>query len=59
MGEVTKVEPKLLQIAVQDGIIPVVATIATDDKGQALNINADTVAGEVRGLEGQQQQQQV
>lgn len=25
---------------------------ATDDKGQAPNINADTAAGEVRGLRG-------
>lgn len=32
----------------EKGYVPVVATIATDDKGQALNINADTAAGEVR-----------
>ena len=29
---------------------------ATDDKGQALNINADTAAGEVRGLTYQGQE---
>ena len=46
--QVTKVDPKVLKIAVEAGFIPVVATIATDEKGQALNINADTAAGEVR-----------
>lgn len=47
VGEVTKVDPTILKIAVEAGFIPVVATIATDDKGNALNINADTAAGEV------------
>jgi hypothetical protein len=37
------------QIAAENGYTPVVATIATDDQGQALNINADTAAGEVCG----------
>jgi len=37
----------LLQLAAENNYTPVVATIATDDKGQALNINADTAAGEV------------
>jgi acetylglutamate kinase len=35
----------MLQRLVAEGIIPVVATIASDEKGQAYNINADTVAG--------------
>jgi acetylglutamate kinase len=47
VGEVTKVDPNILKIAVEDGFIPVVATIATDDNGNALNINADTAAGEI------------
>lgn len=47
VGEVTKVEPSLLQMGVAAGFIPVVATIATDDAGNALNINADTAAGEI------------
>ncbi len=34
--------------ALQAGFIPVVATIATDGSGNALNINADTAAGEVK-----------
>ena len=41
--------PLPLQMAVEREYIPVVATIATDESGQALNINADTAAGEVCG----------
>jgi len=47
VGEVIKVDPSVLQVAASQGIIPIVATIATDSTGQALNINADTAAGEI------------
>jgi acetylglutamate kinase len=45
VGNVSVVDPTMLQRLVAEGIIPVVATIASDEKGQAYNINADTVAG--------------
>lgn len=48
VGEVTRVDPTLLNSLVNSGYIPVVATVATDETGQALNVNADTAAGEVR-----------
>lgn len=46
-------DPSLLtipcsQTLVTDGYIPVVASVASDGKGQGLNVNADTAAGEVR-----------
>lgn len=47
MGEVTRVDPTLLRSLVNSGYLPVVATVATDEHGQALNVNADTAAGEV------------
>jgi acetylglutamate kinase len=47
VGEVTRVNPTLLKSLVNSGYIPVVATVATDEHGQALNVNADTAAGEV------------
>jgi uncharacterized protein (DUF2336 family) len=47
VGEVTRVDPTLLRSLVNSGYIPVVATVATDESGQALNVNADTAAGEV------------
>lgn len=47
VGDVTAVNPTILVSLLADGFIPVVATIGTDDSGQAYNINADTVAGAI------------
>eukprot|EP00877_Chromochloris_zofingiensis_P002911 jgi/Chrzof1/12620/Cz07g01130.t1 len=47
VGEVTRVDPTLLKSLANNGYIPVVATVATDHTGQALNVNADTAAGEI------------
>jgi acetylglutamate kinase len=38
---------KKKQTLVADGYIPVIASVATDGHGQALNVNADTAAGEI------------
>jgi acetylglutamate kinase len=45
VGDVSLVDPTMLQRLVAEGLIPVVATIGADESGQAYNINADTVAG--------------
>jgi acetylglutamate kinase len=45
VGSVSGVDPTMLQRLVAEGLIPVVATIGSDESGQAYNINADTVAG--------------
>ncbi len=47
VGEVTRVNARLLQLLVQADSIPVIATIARDDAGGKLNVNADTAAGAV------------
>ena len=47
VGTVDAVNPRILEGLLADEFIPVVATIATDDSGQAYNINADTVAGAI------------
>lgn len=47
VGEVTSVDASLLRTLVQGGYIPVVASVASDSTGQALNVNADTAAGEI------------
>lgn len=52
VGEVSKVNIQLLQSLVSGGYIPVVSSVATDEKGQAYNINADTVAGELAAALG-------
>jgi acetylglutamate kinase len=45
VGEVEKVNPKILTSVERDGFIPVIAPISAGEKNQTLNINADYVAG--------------
>jgi acetylglutamate kinase len=45
VGDVVHVDPVIVHQLLAQGLIPVVATIGTDDTGQAFNINADTAAG--------------
>jgi acetylglutamate kinase len=47
VGEVSTVDVRLLDSLVNSGYIPVVSSVAADENGQAYNINADTVAGEI------------
>jgi acetylglutamate kinase len=47
VGDVTDVNPMILNGMIANDFIPVVATIGTDALGQAYNINADTVAGAI------------
>src|SRR5947207_12501927 len=47
VGEVKNVNARLLQLLVQADSIPCIATIARDDAGGTLNVNADTAAGAV------------
>jgi acetylglutamate kinase len=47
VGEVSAMNPRLIDALVKDGYIPVISSVAADDDGQAYNINADTVAGEL------------
>ena len=52
VGEVNSVDIKLLDSLVNSGYIPVVSSVAADETGQAYNINADTVAGEIAAALG-------
>ena len=47
VGEVSSVDTKVLESLVNSGYIPVVSSVAADNTGQAYNINADTIAGEI------------
>ncbi len=47
VGNVHDVDPTIVSRLLAEGLIPVLATIGTDESGQAYNINADTVAGAV------------
>jgi acetylglutamate kinase len=47
VGKVNSVNAHLLRVLCAAGTIPVIAPIAIDRTGRKLNVNADTVAGEV------------
>lgn len=47
VGEVAAVDPAVLHPLLEAGYIPVISSVAADGWGQAHNINADTVAGEL------------
>ncbi|MGI9051280.1 MAG: acetylglutamate kinase [Ilumatobacteraceae bacterium] len=47
VGDVAAINPAILHGLLADEFIPVVATIGTDEHGQAFNINADVVAGAI------------
>ena len=44
VGDITAVNPAAVQGLLDDEVVPVVATIGTDERGQMYNINADTAA---------------
>ncbi|MBW4652460.1 MAG: acetylglutamate kinase [Kaiparowitsia implicata GSE-PSE-MK54-09C] len=52
VGEVQSIEVSILESLVKDGYIPIVSSVAADETGQAYNINADTVAGELAAALG-------
>ncbi|WP_254567177.1 acetylglutamate kinase [Oscillatoria sp. HE19RPO] len=52
VGEVSSVNPQILDSLVKSGYIPVVSSVAADEEGQSYNINADTIAGELAAALG-------
>ena len=52
VGDVTGVRTAVLEQLLDDGCIPVIATIGVDAGGQTYNINADSVAAAVAGALG-------
>ena len=52
VGEVSSINTRVLETLIQSGHIPVVSSVASDETGQAYNINADTVAGEIAAALG-------
>ena len=52
VGDIQGVEPRILQKLLESGFMPVIAPIAVDGEGNALNVNADTAAGRIAGALG-------
>lgn len=44
VGEITAVDPEIIERMLTDGFVPIVASIGVDAAGQAYNINADHMA---------------
>lgn len=49
VGEITKVNVKVINDLLENGYIPVVSTIGCDKDGNVYNINADTAASKIAG----------
>ena len=49
VGQVTKINPEVLESLSQADFIPVIAPVGVGEDGQAFNINADLVAGAIAG----------
>lgn len=47
VGEVTHVDPGIINTLTQQDFIPIIAPVGTGDKGETYNINADLVAGSI------------
>jgi acetylglutamate kinase len=52
VGEVVKIDPRLLVTLEEAGFMPCIAPIGSDEEGRTYNINADSVAGEVAAALG-------
>ncbi|MCA9314349.1 MAG: acetylglutamate kinase [Planctomycetes bacterium] len=52
VGDVTEVDVDLLHLLVNHGYVPVMSSLAGDDEGRVLNVNADTVAGAIAAKMG-------
>jgi acetylglutamate kinase len=47
VGDVTRIDTTVIDNLIEDGFIPVVATVAAGDDGGSFNVNADLVAAEL------------
>lgn len=52
VGEITRVNPEIIETVKSEGYIPVVAPIGVGENGESYNINADYVAGELAAALG-------
>ncbi len=52
VGEPDDVDPHILDVLKRKGVIPVIAPLGIDARGQTYNVNADTAAGAIAGAVG-------
>lgn len=49
VGEVENIDPTIIRLLQEKGVVPVISPIGVDQAGQTYNINADTVAAAIAG----------
>lgn len=47
VGEITEVNPEVINNAIETGYVPIIATVAGDRRGNVYNINADLAAAQI------------
>ena len=47
VGDIVSVDPRVLQVLLENRFVPVVASLGADEQGSVLNINADTIASKI------------
>jgi acetylglutamate kinase len=47
VGTIDRIEPGIVSTLIEGGYIPVIAPVSPDAEGHSMNINADTMAGEI------------
>ena len=47
VGDIVEINTHLLELLLGGGYLPVISSLAADDKGKVFNINADTIAAEI------------
>ncbi|MGF7119150.1 acetylglutamate kinase [Methanobacterium oryzae] len=47
VGEIKSVNPAIIDVLTEKNYIPIISPIGVDNEGEALNLNADTVAGDI------------
>ena len=49
VGAISEVNTGIIETLVEEGYIPVIASVAVGERGESYNVNADHVAGEIAG----------
>lgn len=47
VGEIKSINPAIIDVLTDNDYIPIISPIGVDDEGETLNLNADTVAGDI------------
>jgi acetylglutamate kinase len=52
VGDIVETDMSSVRLILEEGFIPIIATVGVDESGQVYNINADTAAGEIAAALG-------